>query len=197
MRRSLLPAALATAALAALAAQAGAAGSAPAGFQPVFRDPVGDWAAPGQDLVAGQARLADGQVTVRLRTAGTTLVREGQYVVDIGLRAGRVCHDLVVAATVAGAELRVTRSELSRDCDAPYPPSALLAYLTGPSDGTVVSDAESVTITVPAPSWLTPGSRAGVSAVASNGYGVQAWLGVASVTTFDLAGGSWRIPRSG
>jgi hypothetical protein len=201
-RTVVLVGAVSALALLALPAQAGSSGAR-------FTDPAGDMAVPSLDVLSGAIRIVD---TGKVRTLSMTATMNGDltgvpadYDLVTGIRQGTDCISLATRVRWNGAALaqsyqRTSTFPCQSDVATPSVLTALaeetVQYAVGGDPVTATAAGRSVTVTLPAPAWLRPGSLAGFGVLSHTpAVGTSTYIDGAEIGNYDLAGldHEWRI----
>lgn len=200
--RSLLVAStLAAIAVLPLTAQAGTSGAR-------FVDPAGDMAVPSLDVVSGVIRL-DASDKARTLTMTATMAGDltgvpADYDLYTGTRVGTTCYTLATRVRWSGAALAQSYQFVHKAACQMEPTAAeLVAFLTevgkfavGGEPVAATAGGRTVSVSLPAPDWLTPGSLADFGVVShTNGVAFSSHFGFAEVGNYDMAGlgRQWRV----
>ena len=163
--------------LAGLAAVVLALPSAAAGPGQVT-DRSGDWAVPGQDIVAGQARAVghDLVLTLRLATSPTA----GMYDAHLGTVAGTTCHSVAARLRLVGGSVqRAYRVSNDGACSTSQVTGQALGFVAGGLEDVtaaptrVTVSGSTISWTVPRPAWLTRGTKVSFAGLTHEGLVVE------------------------
>lgn len=185
----------------AIPAQAGSSGAR-------LSDQAGDIVVPSLDVVSGLIRL-DATSKTRTLTMTATMNADitgppADYDLVTGTRQGATCHSLATRVRWNGASLVQSYQHSSTyACQSDATPAVLAGfaeelaqYAVGGEPVEAKAGGNSVSVTLPAPSWLRPGSLAGFAVLThTTAFGVATYVGPAQVGNFDLAGleHDWRV----
>lgn len=173
-----------------------------------FRDASGDIAIPSLDIVAGAVRL-DSSGSQRTLTMSATMRGDlvgppADYDLVTGARRGNTCYALAARVRWNGATLAQSYQHVSTvDCTADITPSYLAAfgaevarYAVGGDPADASASGRTVTVTLSAPSWLTPGTRATYGVLShTTAIAHSSSVGYAEASNYDMAGSGrqWRV----
>ena len=197
MRRS-LALAVAGVTLLALPAHAGSSGAR-------LTDPAGDMPVPSLDIVTGAITLdAHRTLTMTATMTGDLTGLPADYDLVTGTQVGSTCYSLATRVRWNGVSLQQSYQHTSTfACNGQVTPAFLTsfaqevaAYTVGGDPVDAKAGGRTVSVTLPAPTWLRPGSLAGFGVVAHTpAEGVMTYVGTQQVSNYDLAGidRAWRV----
>ncbi len=186
--------AVTTLALVALPAQAGTSGAR-------LSDPVGDIAVPSLDIISGEIRLDSTRsartLTMTATMAGDLLGLPADYDLVTGSRQGRTCFVLATRVRWNGVSLQQSyqynstftcKTEVTTSMLAVFASEAA-HYAIGGDPVNATAGGRTVSVTLPAPAWLRPGTLAGFGLITHTpAEGVRTYAGTTEVGNYDTAG---------